>query len=114
METDKLRIVYKHFRFLGTGGVNARETESYVGLHGRAYHYQRGVTKNWRPSERGGYTHCYIKLGDDLVWWGIAQCSKKDHFSYAAGRSLALRRALGSWLSLPEEVWGQLGVREVT
>ena len=96
METAHLRYVYKHFRFLGHGGVNLKETEHYAGHHGRAYHWRRG-TPGWQPSVRGGYTFCYVydETGG-VVATGRADCSKLDHFCYHLGREIARGRALKS------------------
>lgn len=90
-----LHYVYKHFRFLGSGGVNLKETECYTGRHGRAYHWRRGTQQQWQPAIKGGYTICYAyDEKGALVSMGIAQCSKVDSFCYYLGREIARGRAL--------------------
>lgn len=101
---EHLFAVYKHFRFLGNGGVSLKDTEHHVGRHGRAYHFQRGRTKTWQPSERGGYTLCFIYNDEgEVVATGVAECSKLDHFCYRLGREISRGRALKTLRPEPED-----------
>lgn len=97
------RFAYQHFRFpsvrQGTSVLNTgyRRAEQYSGRHGTACRYKRGISK-WLPSERGGYTFCYVyddsDKGGELLTTGRADCSPLDAFCYRIGRRIARGRAL--------------------
>ena len=115
MDPAKIRAVFKHYRYPRSfhEPVPIDPATMYHGRHGLAVHYQRAQT-GWRPSERGGYTFCYLYNGNgELVAKGRSDCSPKDNFCYASGRSLALRRALGRVAGLDDLVFRQLGVPHI-
>jgi len=92
-----LRPVWKHFRFpkysVPCAGPDGYEN-IYSGRHGVAHHYQRSES-DWVPSERGGYSFCYLyDVDGEVVATGHADCSHKDHFCYQKGCKISLSRAL--------------------
>lgn len=80
------QVKFEHYRF-PSDGVESEPEEFYVGRHGKAFRYYRGMSK-WIPSERGGYTICQLGCGA-----GLAECSPRDNFCYRTGRRIALGRA---------------------
>ena len=55
--------------------------------------YRRGVTE-WDPSEKGGYTACYISDGVQLVATDVSVCHPElDSFNYSRGSGIARGRA---------------------
>jgi len=54
------------------------------------------IRRGTRPAAKGGRTTVTVKLADGRYGIGIAVCSKRDNFSYAVGRKVALDRALAN------------------
>jgi hypothetical protein len=106
MSERACRFVYKHYRFYrrfyarrrapAPMGDDSYEGTTFWGRHGLAHHYQRGISL-WSPTERGGYTFCFVYEGDDAsepIAVGLAECSPKDAFCYRLGREISRGRAL--------------------
>jgi len=51
-------------------------------------------TPGYSPSEKGGFTVCFIMDGDTPVAHGFSECSKKDAFKYSVGRKISFDRAI--------------------
>jgi hypothetical protein len=58
------------------------------------YRREDFVRRGTRPASKGGMTTVQVMLADGRYGIGVARCSKKDNFSYAVGRKIALDRAL--------------------
>lgn len=103
---ERLRFVYKHFRFPRDSYERAiaevcTGKPYYRGRHGVAVHYRRGDA-SFVPNEHGGYTKCciYDELDINLpLSVGIAECSPHDNFSYRIGRDIARGRAQKNFIS---------------
>lgn len=87
-----MKIEYKHYRFTYEHYASGKY---FSGRHGVALRYYRGQTW-WTPTERGGYTECMLTIGDVMVGYGVAECSRKDQFCYKTGREIAFGRAIKS------------------
>jgi len=103
MESNELRVVYKHYRLpadplhtfrllQNLSRTDVTGAECFFGRHGMGVHYQRGETP-WEPLPRGGYTRCYVYKDCRLVAIGLAACNPKDGFCYREGRNRARSRA---------------------
>lgn len=58
------------------------------------YRREDFARRGTRPASKGGMTTVQVMLADGRYGIGVARCSKKDNFSYAVGRKIALDRAL--------------------
>ena len=86
-----MQVVFKHFRVPRGENELMPWFKPFTNKHGQV------IRPDYEPSEKGGLTICILKDGDHVHSWGLAECSKKDTFCYAIGRSISQGRA-EAWL----------------
>lgn len=82
-------VYYKHWRYFD----NTLNKCSVMNQPDIPCRYTRGQTK-WQPTCMGGLTECHLVLENEIEIVGIAECSLKDNFVYALGRTIAYGRAM--------------------
>jgi hypothetical protein len=90
-----MKISYQHFRLekedyniLIGMGVKGSTPQSWT------KRLKRNEVRDWQPSEKGGYTICFLDTENGQTFTGISNCSLRENYNKKVGRNIALGRAM--------------------